>query len=149
MPASLAPNHRGINGGNMFLNALAADDRPKFLDLLYFVAKADGNVTEDELLQIGAYANEMGVSNIANDSNSLESTVNHFAQRSELVRKVVFAEIIALAHVDNYFHPEEKSLVDNLKAELKISDHFRNEIIAWVEEIRPIYARGFSLLGLV
>ncbi len=133
----------------MFLNALSNEDKPKFLDLLYIVAQSDGVIEECEISHISAYAGEMGIENNYNVSESLENIINYFKSRPETIRKIVIAEVLALAHIDGKFCSAEKIIIKNMGKEFSLPEYFINEILEWVNIIQPLYAKGFQLVGLV
>lgn len=133
----------------MFLNALSLEDKPKFLSLLYITAKLDGVLDESEISHIGAYALEMGIENNGHDSEPLKEVIDHFKARPETIRKIVLTEILALAHIDGKFCSEEQAFVKNMNEEFSLPKDFKDEILAWVNTIQPLYAKGFQLVGLV
>jgi tellurite resistance protein len=133
----------------MFLNALSSEDKPKFLSLLYIAAKSDGVLEECEISHISAYALEMGIENKNNDAESLEEVINHFKSRPETIRRIVIAEVLALAHIDGKFSSEEQRLIENMDEEFSLPKDFKNKILEWVNTIQPLYAKGFQLVGLV
>ena len=135
-------------GEIMFLNALSAEDKPKFLACLYLAARADGEVVPQEAAHIGAYANEMGIANADAQVETEDSIAEHFSTRPETIRKIVLAELLALAHADDKFHDAERHFVKTMRERLGLSETFMSDVISWVESIRPLYARGFQLVGL-
>lgn len=133
----------------MFLNALSVEDKPKFLGLLYIVAKSDGAIEECEISHISAYAGEMGIENNDNNSESFENIINYFKSRPETIRKIVIAEVLALAHIDGKFCSAEKMIIENIDKKFSLPKNFKNEILEWVNDIQPLYANGFKLVGLI
>ena len=133
----------------MFLNALSAEDKPKFLSLLYIIAKSDGFVDEGEVAQIGAYAQEMGIEDGGDGLHTLEEIINQFKSGTDITKKIVFTEALALAQVHGLFEGDKKVLLENISEEFSLPKDFSNEVLDWVNTIRPLYAKGFQLVGLI
>lgn len=135
-------------GITMFLNALSIEDKHKFLSILYITAKIDGKLKDCEIAHISAYAAEMGIANTDNSTETLEQIISHFKSRPESTRKIVTAELLALAHIDNEFHCAEKILINAAEEEFLLPQEFKVDVIDWITTIQPLYAKGFKLVGL-
>jgi len=133
----------------MFLSALNDNEKELFLNLIINTAEADGEFTDLEKSQIQAYCNEMAVELKDRSSYSLKSSevIQKLSNSSDLVKKAIFAEVIALMLVDG-MADEEKELLEEIKTSFGFDDSYKNEVIDWYKQILPLYKKGFELIGL-
>jgi tellurite resistance protein len=133
----------------MFLSILNNEEKEDFLNLIINVAEIDGDFSEKEKNQIGAYVLEMGLSlkekNEYNKSN--ESLLNTLSQSSNEVKKAIFVEVIALMLVDG-MKDEEKVILEKMQNKFEFDESFKEKAINWYSEILPLYKKGFELVGI-
>ena len=134
----------------MFLSVLDIEEKDAFMNLLYNVAKIDGNFTETEKAYINAYSVEMGLEMASENAyvNTNEELIEQLSASSKRNQKVIYIELIGLMLTDG-MHKSEKAFLDVLAKEFSISEDETTEIIKWVEDITPMYRKGFELAGLI
>jgi len=135
---------------DMFLNVLSNEERISFAQLLFEVAHADGHFTVDEELQIDVYLTEMGIGRevIEGKHLAISELIQKLAMASESVRRSVYIELVALVFADGDYSSNEKEIIEEMQAAFSFTDQFREEVISWVNEITPIYLKGYALAGL-
>lgn len=134
----------------MFLSVLDREEKDAFMNLLYNVAKIDGNFTETEQAYINAYSVEMGLDMAGEDAyvNTNEELIEQLSSSSKRNQKVIYIELIGLMLTDG-MHKKEKSFLDVLAKGFSITEDETAEIIKWVEDITPLYSKGLELAGLI
>ncbi len=134
----------------MFLNVLSSEEKVTFAQLLFKVAHADGHFTADEEIQIDVYLDEMGIGRETTESEhlSINELIQKLAEASENVRRSVFIELVALVFADGDYSSNEKKIIEEMQTAFSFTEAFKEEVISWVNEITPIYLKGFALAGL-
>jgi hypothetical protein len=133
----------------MFLSILNNQEKEDFLNLIINVAEIDGDFTQTEKNQIGAYVLEMGLNLKEKEeyNKTSEALLNKLSQSSNEVKKAIFVEVIALMLVDG-MKDEEKVLLTQMQNKFNFDDKFKSDAINWYSEILPLYKKGFELVGI-
>lgn len=58
----------------------------------------------------------------------------------------LFLEIISLVLVDEKITDKKKELIDAIKERMELTEDFHSEAQKWVNQIIPLYKRGFELI---
>ena len=135
----------------MFLNALNIEEKVKFLNLLHIAANIDGEFADAERRQIDAYIAEMGLSPEQTDytPQTPEEVLAYFSGKDIKIRKSVFVELLAIVFADGKYVEAEKNLVKQAQTRFSLSDEFVKEAHNWINEITPMYLKGFRLVELI
>ena len=133
----------------MFLSILNNQEKENFLNLIINVAEIDGDFTDNEKNQINAYILEMGLSLKKKEeyNKSNEALLEEFSSSETVVKKAVFAEVIALALVDG-MTKEEELLLTQMQTKFEFNEEFKMDTINWYKEMIPLYKKGFELVGI-
>jgi len=133
----------------MFLSILNNQEKENFLNLIINVAEIDGDFTDNEKNQINAYILEMGLSLKEKEeyNKSNEALLEEFSSSETVVKKAVFAEVIALALVDG-MTKEEELLLTQMQTKFEFNEEFKMDTINWYKEMIPLYKKGFELVGI-
>ncbi len=133
----------------MFLSILNGEEREYFLNLAINIAHIDGNFSVSEKVQINAYASEMGIilKDKMNYSKTNDELIAELSKSNTTAKKVIFAEIIALALVDG-MHSAEEELLNVLQDKFGLDDEFKEDLTSWYGQILPLYRRGYELVGI-
>ena len=133
----------------MFLSILNSQEKEDFLNLIINVAEIDGDFTESEKNQIGAYVLEMGLNLKEREeyNKSNETLLNILSKSSNEVKKAIFVEVIALMLVDGMKN-EEEILLSQMQNEFGLTKQFKDDAINWYSEMLPLYKKGFELVGI-
>ena len=131
----------------MFLSILNSQEKEDFLNLIINVAEIDGDFTESEKNQIGAYVWEMGLNLKEREeyNKSNETLLNILSKSSNEVKKAIFVEVIALMLVDGMKN-EEEILLSQMQNEFGLTKQFKDDAINWYSEMLPLYKKGFELI---
>ena len=131
----------------MFLSILNSQEKEDFLNLMINVAEIDGDFTESEKNQIGAYVLEMGLNLKEREeyNKSNETLLNILSKSSNEVKKAIFVEVIALMLVDGMKN-EEEILLSQMQNEFGLTKQFKDDAINWYSEMLPLYKKGFELI---
>jgi len=134
----------------MFLNLLGKEEKELVLDLLFSAANIDGDFDERERIVISAYGAEMGIAqeNIKQSNKSIDDILTQLSKSSELVKKIVALEIIALIGVDGTYKESEKKLLKNITKKFSLKKAYEEKALNWVNRITPLYKEGYELVGL-
>ena len=133
----------------MFLSILNNEEKEDFLNLIINVAEVDGDFSEKEKNQIGAYVLEMGL-NLkvkAEYNKSNELLLDTLSKSTNEVKKAIFVEVVALMLVDG-MKEEEQALLSQMQNKFEFDDSFKEEAINWYSEMLPLYKKGFELVGI-
>lgn len=112
---------------------LTRDQRAALMELLIYLAKADGKVDDIEARLLEQYAHLSGVESCSLKNNrTLKDLVAPFDCAES--RVAVLQELMRLSHYNNYFSDEEQSAVVDVAALMGFSMDLLAEIEAWVME---------------
>ena len=135
----------------MFLSVLSKKEKSVFARLLLKLAEIDGVVSPQEEDLISVYLSEMDLSqdDIGFSESTIDELIEVFSRSSEVVKKSTFIELLALAHADNDYSKSEQELLNSIQSSFSLTDDYVNQVIAWINEITPIYIKGFKLAGII
>jgi len=133
----------------MFLSILNNQEKENFLNLIINVAEIDGDFTDNEKNQINAYILEMGLSLKEKEeyNKSNEALLEEFSSSETVVKKAIFAEVIALALVDG-MTKEEELLLTQMQTKFEFNEEFKMDTMNWYKQMIPLYKKGFELVGI-
>jgi len=133
----------------MFLGVLSSGERKLFAQLLYEVAHIDGDFSEPERNQLGVYLKEMevGWDVIEDEHLPINNLAQKLAASSEIAKKAMMIELVALVYADGEYSESERKTIESVCSAFSFSDQYIQEITEWVNEITPIYIKGYSLAG--
>jgi len=129
----------------MFLNSMKDDEKERFLELAYKMARIDGNYAEEEDEIISSYKAELGIDNIG-DTGSIDELIDFFANRNESVKKIVFFEIYGMICADNKIEKSEEKIFEKIKIKFAISKEIVNQIIQVADELQSVYDKLYDIL---
>jgi hypothetical protein len=124
---------------------LTKEQRAALMELLIYLAKADGKVDDVEERLLEQYAHLTGVESCSlKNSHTIEDLVAPF--NSPESRVAVLQELMRLSHYNNYFSDEEQSAVLDVAAHMGFSMDLIAEIEGWVMEGIEWEKRGQQLI---
>lgn len=127
------------------LERLSQNEQRALMELLLYLAKADGRVDEIEREVIENYT---GIVDIRLDTLNGNLTPDELVPQfqSPASRVVVLQELFRLAHLDGLFDPDEQDVVLEIADMMNIPDEFLEKIERWViDGLRWVW-RGEELL---
>ena len=130
------------------IERLEADEQKALLELLIFMAKADGKVAdiEQEILQNYATLVEIDFAELAGDRTP-EELIPKF--HSHVSRAIVLQELLRLSHLDGLFSEGEQSAIIEIAALMGFPLDLVQRLDAWVVDGLKWVWRGEELLDAV
>ncbi|NMM44314.1 hypothetical protein HH303_07480 [Rhodospirillaceae bacterium KN72] len=122
----------------MFLNELTDPQKKMFMALAKRMVLADWQLEEHEKTAIARVEAELGQS-LDVDPQDLMSNDNLTVLDTDRARRIVYYELLVLAHADLKIDASERHVFDDLAVELKISQQIMNQL-------ETLSADGYSLM---
>lgn len=100
----------------MFINEFSSREKELFIDLVKIIINSDNVIHETEINLVNAYCLEMGISvdDYTAKNTDYKSILNEFASSSNLVKKVVLLEAVALSLADDDLSKQEQDIIDQI-----------------------------------
>lgn len=106
----------------MYLNYLTQREKRIFLKLSHVVSEADGIVLENEMRLIHQYAEEMQISPEEMAEEDVDSILAEISNNStKKAKRIIYAELLAIALVDDNYEESEIVFMKKIANLLKIS----------------------------
>lgn len=127
------------------LDQLTTNEQVALLELLIHLAKADGTIEdiENEILEQYADLVEVDFSSLNGDL-PLEEILPQFESPTSKI--IAVQELLRLAHLDDYFHDDEKATIREVAARLGVSDALLQKVETWVVDGLNWMWRGEEIL---
>lgn len=127
------------------LDRLSHNEQKALMELLIFMAKADGQIKDVENEVLRQYAHLVDVDfSLLEGNYTPEELIPQFERASSLV--VVMQELLRLSHIDGHFSNDEKAAILDVAAHMGMSLDFVDRIDAWVQEGLRWVWKGEELL---
>lgn len=131
----------------MYLAMLSNEEKEMFLGLVFELATADGDYSEEEKVMINCYCQEMLIEfnqeNMVKPFDDIIATINNTC--STKVKQIIIFECIGLAMVDGNYNMDERALILKMEREFNIKDGFAdkcesvlNEYISFQEKMNQL-----------
>ena len=132
----------------MFLNKLNTDEKVAFLGLAHYIARVDGDFSEDEKETIMIYCFEMQMEDIKyiDSKFNLDDTLNKFHIKEH--QNILLLEIIALVYADGEVHIKEKEILDMIMKTFNIREALFSVYVEWSKAILAISEQGQALIKI-
>lgn len=129
----------------MFGDRLTRDESLALVDLLVFLAHADGRVDPQEVAFIEAFAAAHGVpASIDAPPVDLELAASRFTSRTAKV--VALQELVRIGLCDGSFHDAERRGVERIAAACGLEPEIVPVVETWVRDGLAWVARGEAML---
>lgn len=107
----------------LLLSLLNDEEKGYFIDLLFKVLAADGNLTSDEeQLIISTVEKDLGELKYIPSDKSYEELLEYFKGKSKVVKNIVFVNVFNVSLLDEWYSAEEHFMIEKLQEALGISD---------------------------
>ena len=127
----------------MYLSLLDFEKKQLFLELETYMAKIDGEFTDDEKTVIDIHCNEMKIDN--NDyicKLDLDTVIDEIKTKfSAKEKKIVFLELAVTVLADGVYTDSEKELISKLSTILDIKKSDIDEALDIAEKLKKEYER--------
>jgi uncharacterized tellurite resistance protein B-like protein len=132
----------------MFLNRLKKKEKKAFLELAHYVARSDGDFSEDEKVIIEKYCMEMQIENTVFDEDKFDiyNTLSKF--ESESSKKIVLLELMALIYSDDFLHEGERVVLEKILEEFDLSYDLSIVYTEWAKTMLSLYKQGNALINI-
>lgn len=118
----------------MFVKSLNKSEKEHLLNLIYLVAKIDGEYAEEENYTLEKYRREMGLEELKIVSDNLTDLITYFADKDTKLKKIVLFEVCSMVLADEQFVNREKVIVDTIRSSFGFSLAVANDILSLVLE---------------
>ncbi|MBT6217995.1 MAG: TerB family tellurite resistance protein [Candidatus Marinimicrobia bacterium] len=132
----------------MFLNLLNQEEKITFLKLAHHVANSDNDFSESQQSIIGKYCTEMQINDIDEDEKKEDYLISLKKIDKSKSQKIVLLEILALIYSDQYVHPEEQKVLDQMLEIFSLSTALSVVYTEWSKSILALYVQGSALIEL-
>lgn len=125
----------------MWLSLLNTKETLKFLDLAIYMVSLDGNPTEAQKNLLNRIFREVGfvVSDYSFDKrDSVEDTIEFFAKSNQVVKNVVYLNLVKISLVDDLYNTTEHQFLEKLQKKLDITQSRRKELMTLAYEERDL-----------
>lgn len=130
----------------MFLNYLSKENKERFLNLCVHAALSNGAVENEEKEMIVAYCREMDIpEHIPEVSGSVEEALDDFIKNSsEVEKKIVLIELLALVKADNLYDENEKAFMEKIADSMDIKAGILDKINSLLEIYNTVCMELFT-----
>lgn len=129
----------------MFVDMLSKDEKQGLVQLITFIAKADGDITEEEMSFLSNYASEYNMPFDIDAEVSLESACAQIGTEGSKI--VALQEIIKMALSDGEYDIEERKGAFAISEMLSLSKEKFEEVESWVIEGHNWVHRGEEMVA--
>jgi len=132
----------------MFLNRLSPIEKKAFLELAHYIARSDGDFAEEEQAIIDKYCLEMQIENIDFDESKFDiyDVLGKF--KSNKSKKIVLLEIMALIYADDFFHENERKVLEKMLEVFDLSYDLAIVYTEWAKAMLSLYKQGNALINI-
>jgi len=133
----------------MWLSLLNTKETLKFLDLAIYMVSIDGQVTDAQKNLLGRIMREVGfvVSDYSFEkSDSIEDTIDFFVNANQVVKNVVFLNLVKISLVDDLYNTTEHAFLVEVQKKLNISQARRRELMGIAYEERDLREKASRVL---
>lgn len=131
----------------MFLSNLKNEQKEAFMTLAYEIIKSDAILDEREKDMMKQYKMEMNLPITFDETKGeMEHAIMTFKSESDVLKKQIVFELVALANVDREYALSEVTLIENICMELGLDKMFQEKCKPYVSELLLIYEKIGLLL---
>ena len=130
----------------MFLNQLTAAQKNSFLALTTRMVLADGEVAPEEDALLAAMKLEMGDKVTAPPEEGF-GTTNPEPFDTRKSRYIVVMELLVMGYADDRFHPDESSVIEEVRETFELTDDEMGRIRDWAEREAKLIHEAHGMIG--
>jgi DnaJ-domain-containing protein 1 len=131
----------------MFVKDLSKDDREHLLNLIYLVAKVDGDYADEENEVLERYRREMKLESLKIISDNVTDMILYFADKDTRIKKIVLFEVCSMVLADEQFVNREKVLVDTIRSSFGFTLAQANELFSLVLEQKKLNEKILQVMN--
>jgi DnaJ-domain-containing protein 1 len=131
----------------MFVKNLSKDDREHLLNLIYLVAKIDGDYADEENEVLEKYRREMKLDELKILSDNITDLIMYFADKETKLKKIVLFEVCSMVLADEQFVNREKVVVDTIRSSFGFTLAQANELFSLVLEQKKLNEKILEVMN--
>ncbi len=131
----------------MFVKNLSKDDREHLLNLIYLVAKIDGDYADEENEVLEKYRREMKLDELKILSDNITDLIMYFADKETKLKKIVLFEVCSMVLADEQFVNREKVIVDTIRSSFGFTLAQANELFSLVLEQKKLNEKILEVMN--
>ena len=133
----------------MLLSLLNKKEMLKFLDLAIYMVDINGEPNDVEKKVLKKMVNELEP--VKDEytfrlTDTLENTINYFTNCNNVVKNVVYFNLVTISMEDDLYNTTEWLFLENLQKKFEISNEKRREIISLVYAYRDLREKSIRVL---
>jgi tellurite resistance protein len=132
----------------MFLNRLKKKEKSAFLELAHYIARSDGDFSEEQKSIIEKYCMEMQMDDIEYNPTKFDIYTTLRKIKSHRSKKIVLLEIMALIYSDDFLHEEERKVLEKILEEFDLNYNLSIVYTQWAKAMLSLYTQGNALIEL-
>ncbi|RIA78592.1 hypothetical protein EI71_00153 [Anaeroplasma bactoclasticum] len=133
----------------MFLSLLNKKEMLKFLDLAIYMVDIDGEPTDVEkrvltkmIAELDAVKDEFSF----RLADTVENTINFFASANQVVRNVVYLNLVTISMEDDLYNTSELLFLEKIQKVFEITAEKRRELISIVYAERDLREKAIRII---
>jgi len=130
----------------MLLSLLNRKEKLKFLDLAMHMVVVDGepSIIEKRLLNLmlAEVGDDIAAEYTFNLSKDLSETILFFEKTSEVVKNIVYLNLIKTSMIDEFYNTAEHFFLEELRQGFNIDEHKKKQLIRLVYNERDLRERA-------
>ncbi len=123
----------------MFLNELNKKQSIAFINLVQMLSKIDTVFADNEKDLIDEYIEELSLTNETIEDLTFESAVKELVDSTQIVKHIVYFELVGLALVDGSYEEKEEVFLDNLAVHFNINKEKQHDFLNYFKMVKDIY----------
>lgn len=133
----------------MFLVGLTDKQKMAYLELSYSLIAADGLLSNDEVLMMEQYKQEMSLTvQLSELSHNPDHAIAEFQNASDVVKKQVLFELTGLAYADNEYVEAEQEFLEKICEAWSLESSILEFCKTYMAELMSLYDRiGHFITG--
>jgi hypothetical protein len=132
----------------MFLSLLNKKEMLKFLELAIYMVDIDGETTDVEkrvLTKMIAELDAVKVEFSFRLADTVENTINFFASANQVLRKVVYLNLVTISMEDDLYNTSELLFLKKIQKVFEITAEKRRELISIVYAERDLREKAIRI----
>jgi hypothetical protein len=133
----------------MFLSLLNKKEMLKFLELAIYMVDIDGETTDVEkrvltkmIAELDAVKDEFSF----RLADTVENTINFFASANQVLRKVVYLNLVTISMEDDLYNTSELLFLKKIQKVFEITAEKRRELISIVYAERDLREKAIRII---
>ncbi|AFL69629.1 TerB family tellurite resistance protein [Sulfurospirillum barnesii] len=132
----------------MYLHLLKEEEQEDFLELAYHLMGIDGMHQDEEVIVFESYKHECSLEEyIISKQNDLESVIANLKNTSSKTKRIILIELFEILLTDGEVHENEKTFINHLASEFKVSSEELEKINKWTLAMDHIVKLGYTIIN--